>query len=163
MNVCFSLTCTFIGIIIAVVVFSVVLILFALFRHFYSWTALRELHKGIESSVLGTNYTGSGLPNFAARDHSDYKQTHTKAHYTHTVLMKCTHTRLRVMAFYWQHFIRNAWVARKFCFFAIALFMQRADWWLRHTAIKQGRRELVYATRTTTTATTGSSASMPID
>lgn len=73
------LTCTFIGIIIAVVVFSVVLILFALFRHFYSWTALRELHKGIESSVLGTEYTGSGLPNFAARDHSDYKQTHTHA------------------------------------------------------------------------------------
>lgn len=102
--------------------FSVVLILFALFRHFYSWTALRELHKGIESSVLGTNYTGSGLPNFAARDHSDYKQTHTKAHSTHTVLMKCTHRRLRVMAFYWQHFIRNAWVARNVLFFCNCSF-----------------------------------------
>lgn len=47
---------------------------------------------------------------------------HTKAHSTHTVRMKCTHTRLRVMAFYWQHFIRNAWVARNVLFFAIALF-----------------------------------------
>lgn len=55
MCVCLYLTCTFIGIIIVVaLVISVVLILLlALFRHFYSWTALRELHKGIESSVLG--------------------------------------------------------------------------------------------------------------
>lgn len=53
MSVCMSLTCTFIGIIVVVVlVISVVLIRLALFRHFYSWTALRELHKGIEFRVL---------------------------------------------------------------------------------------------------------------
>jgi len=44
------MTCTFIDIIVVVPVvslFVLILILFPLFRHFYSRTALRELHKEI--------------------------------------------------------------------------------------------------------------------
>lgn len=164
MYVCFFLTCTFIGIIIAVVVF------FLLFWFSSLCLDIFTVGPHCVSCIKGLNpayWVRTTLA--AACQTSQHVITATINRHTqrHTTLIQCSWNVLTHVCVLW-HFIGSILFATResletFCFFAIALFMQRADWWLCHTAIKQGRRELVYATRTTTTATTGSSASMPID